>query len=161
MRIAACDESDDFIRRLLTQRTRGAHADAWRAACRNASMLNVCDVRKRKQYRNQLELNWWRRMSAIQFLRRDIARTCFITTQLLFCFISFNDPFSTWQSGFSVLKGTSLPQTLKLFEFPATAAAKPRRKPAVRQFTAPMTDSSNHVKMLTQVNLTIRYFPLQ
>jgi hypothetical protein len=27
MRIAPCDESDDFIRRLLTRRTRGAHAD--------------------------------------------------------------------------------------------------------------------------------------
>jgi hypothetical protein len=44
----------DCIRRMLTRRTRGAHAEAWKAggdqACRNASMnVNVCDVRKREK----------------------------------------------------------------------------------------------------------------
>jgi hypothetical protein len=44
----------DCVRRMLTQRTRGAHAEAWKAgrdqACRNASMnVNVCDVQKREK----------------------------------------------------------------------------------------------------------------
>jgi hypothetical protein len=51
----------DCIRRMLTQRTRGAHPEAWKAgwdkACRNASMnVNVCACVKEREVKESVRI---------------------------------------------------------------------------------------------------------